>query len=68
MMAGGTQHTAGGKEPEVTFRNALSVGQPITELHKRPCVRDALLTGIGAGFAIGGGRLIWGGMFITRTL
>ncbi|KAK4497136.1 hypothetical protein PRZ48_011586 [Zasmidium cellare] len=60
LMPGGTQHTAGGKEPEVTFMNALQVGQPITELHKRPCVRDALLTGMGVGFALAGGRLIFG--------
>lgn len=67
LMAGGTQHTAGGQEPEVTIMNALKVGQPITELHKRPCVRDALLTGIGAGFAMGGGRLIFGGERVDGT-
>ncbi|KAK4611939.1 hypothetical protein CLAFUW4_12804 [Fulvia fulva] len=60
MMPGGTQHTAGGETPEVNLYNALHVGQPITEIHKRPCVRDALLTGIGGGFATGGVRAIFG--------
>ncbi|CAK4033592.1 related to COX20 In the maturation and assembly of cytochrome oxidase involved [Lecanosticta acicola] len=58
---GGSQHTAGGQVPDVTMWNALTVGQPITEIHKRPCVRDGLMTGIGAGFATGGVRLIFGG-------
>ncbi len=31
------------------------------EVHKKPCVRDSLLTGIGGGFGIGGVRAIWGG-------
>ena len=61
LMAGGTQHTAGGQVPAVTFWNALQTGPPITEIHKRPCVRDALMTGIGAAFATGGVRAIFGG-------
>ncbi|SMY28653.1 unnamed protein product [Zymoseptoria tritici ST99CH_1A5] len=59
LMAGGTQHTAGGQVPEVTFMNALHVGAPVTEIHKRPCVRDALMTGMAAGFALGGVRFIF---------
>ena len=31
------------------------------ELHKTPCVRESLLTGIGGGFGLGGIRAIWGG-------
>lgn len=30
------------------------------EVHKKPCARDALLTGIGGGFGIGGVRAILG--------
>lgn len=59
MMAGGTQHTAGGKEPEVTLYNALTTGAPITEIHKRPCVRDSLLYGIGGGVGVGATRIIF---------
>ena len=33
----------------------------LKEVHKKPCVRDSLLTGIGGGFGIGGIRAIWGG-------
>lgn len=29
--------------------------------HQNPCVRDALLTGIGVGFGVGGLRAIFGG-------
>lgn len=58
---GGSQHTAGGQVPDVTVWNAINVGQPITEIHKRPCVRDAFMTGIGTGFAAGGIRAIFGG-------
>ena len=64
MMAGGTEHTAGGKTPEVSLSNAFDGGikwSDFTELPKRPCVRDALMTGIGSGFAFGGIRAIFGG-------
>ncbi|KAK4960373.1 hypothetical protein LTR10_003268 [Elasticomyces elasticus] len=66
MLAGGTEHTAGGKAPEVTLANAVKdLGwKDFTELPKRPCVRDALLTGIGSGFAFGGVKTIFGvGMY-----
>ncbi|KAK1066372.1 hypothetical protein LTR74_007259 [Friedmanniomyces endolithicus] len=63
MLAGGTEHTAGGKVPEVSLGNAFQSGlkwSDFTDLPKRPCVRDALLTGIGGGFALGGFRVIFG--------
>ena len=31
------------------------------EFHKVPCVREALLTGIGSGFGVGGLRAVFGG-------
>ncbi|KAK4889915.1 hypothetical protein LTR27_011338 [Elasticomyces elasticus] len=64
MLQGGTEHTAGGKAPEVTLANAVKdLGwKDFTELPKRPCVRDALLTGIGGGFAAGGVKTIFGGL------
>lgn len=34
-----------------------------TEVHKKPCTREGFLTGIGAGFGIGGVRAILGGTF-----
>ncbi|GAB7363318.1 hypothetical protein MBLNU230_g3599t1 [Neophaeotheca triangularis] len=63
MMPGGTDNTAGGKAPEVTIGNAFAKGitwEDFKELPKRPCVRDALMTGIGAGFTVGGIRAIFG--------
>ena len=38
------------------------------EVHKKPCARDALLTGIGGGFGIGGARAILGGTFTSLHL
>jgi hypothetical protein len=67
-MAGGTQHTAGGGEVEVSLKNALTVGVPITEIHKRPCVRDSLLKGMIGGFAIGGVRIIFGSKLHGKIL
>lgn len=63
LPAGAGKNTAGGKVPEAGIIDALKSIKPneIKEVHKRPCVRDALLTGIGGGFGIGGVRAIWGG-------
>ena len=35
------------------------------DVYKKPCARDALLTGIGAGFGVGGVRAIMGGQFLS---
>ena len=63
LLAGGTENTAGGKLPDVTFSNAVST-IPWNELwsfHKKPCVRDALLTGMTLGVTAGGlGGLLGG--------
>lgn len=68
MMSGGTQHTAGGKEPEFNLSNVITTGRPITEIHKAPCVRDSLLQGIGAGSVIGATRALFGSMCCTARL
>ncbi|CAI7592149.1 hypothetical protein N7533_006807 [Penicillium manginii] len=34
----------------------------LSTFHKAPCARESLLTGIGAGFGIGGMRAVFGGM------
>ncbi|KAF2211144.1 hypothetical protein CERZMDRAFT_43950 [Cercospora zeae-maydis SCOH1-5] len=60
LMSGGTQHTAGGKEPEFNLKNVLTTGRPLTQVHKAPCVRDSLLQGMGAGTAIGATRALFG--------
>lgn len=63
MMAGGTENTAGGKVPEVTVSNAVGSikRDDFLQLPKRPCVRDALMTGIGLGAGMGGVRVIFRG-------
>lgn len=68
MMAGGTENTAGGKTPDVTLGNAFKDGLKLDdfrELPKRPCVRDALMTGIGSGFALGSVRFIFRGIYTS---
>lgn len=63
MIPGGTTHTAGGKMKEATVGDAVKSIRPsdFLEIHKKPCVREALMTGIGAGFGIGSVRGILGG-------
>jgi cytochrome c oxidase assembly protein subunit 20 len=59
-MPGGSAHTAGGTPADggvkVTYWEALKTIRPSDYLtfHKKPCVRDGQLTGIGTGFAFGG--------------
>ncbi len=53
-----------GKFPkEASFIDGLKTVQlsDLKEGYKKPCVRDSLLTGIGAGFGIGGVRAVLGG-------
>ena len=69
MLAGGTQNTAGGKMPEYSLTSAFNgelKWSDFADLPKRPCVRDSFMTGIGAGFAIGGIRTIFGGTRIPN--
>lgn len=57
IMPGGTAHTAGGTPAgaEPSYIDAVRTLGPeyYLNFHKRPCVRDSQLMGIGAGF-IGG--------------
>lgn len=69
LPAGAGQNTAGAKVREAGVVDALRSIKPteFSEVHKKPCVRDALLTGIGGGFGIGGLRAIWGGMLFCQA-
>lgn len=64
LPGGSGLNTAGGKTKEAGVFDALKSIKvtEFTEVHKKPCVRDSLLTGIGGGFGIGGVRAIWGGI------
>ncbi|KAF2177926.1 hypothetical protein K469DRAFT_696310 [Zopfia rhizophila CBS 207.26] len=57
-MPGGTAHTAGGTPADDNpsyFDAVKSLGKDYyLNFHRRPCVRDSQLTGIGSGFAFGG--------------
>lgn len=67
-MPGGAFHTAGGRSPsdaqdqEATVLNALKTIRPseFTSLHKQPCVREAFLQGMAAGFLVAGITFISG--------
>lgn len=39
--------------------------EDFTKVHQTPCVRNALLPGIGGGVAIGAGRFVVGGQFLV---
>ncbi|MCJ1385206.1 hypothetical protein MMC17_008327 [Xylographa soralifera] len=63
-IPGGSTNTAGGRVKEATLWDGIKSikVEDVKNLHKIPCVRDALLTGMGTGFMVGGGRMILGGM------
>ena len=62
-LPGGGLNTAGGNAKEASIIDAARTIHlaDFKEVHKKPCVRDALMTGIGVGFSIGGVRSILGG-------
>ena len=60
---GASSNTAGGKIPDTDLWDAaksIKVSD-LKEIHKKPCVRDSFLVGIGTGFGVGGIRAIMGG-------
>ena len=68
-LPGGTSNTAGGRPKEAGLVDAAKTVrlEELTDLHKRPCVRDSLLTGMGASFGVGGIRAILGGRGSSRV-
>lgn len=62
LPPGSGQNTAGAK-PRVTLIEAIKTVrlEDFSQVHMYPCVRESLLTGIGAGFGIGGLRKVLGG-------
>ena len=65
FAAVGSLNTAGGRIKEASYSDALRSIKlsDFQEIHTKPCVRDAFLTGIGSGFGIGGVRAVLGGTF-----
>ena len=65
FAAVGSLNTAGGRTKEASYSDALRSIKlsDFQEVHTKPCVRDAFLTGIGSGFGIGGVRAVLGGTF-----
>ncbi|KAF1984071.1 hypothetical protein K402DRAFT_337254 [Aulographum hederae CBS 113979] len=62
-MSGGTAHTAGGQAPvQYGVVDAVKMirMEEFGRLHKNPCVRDAFMVGIGAGFGVGGVAVVVG--------
>ncbi|KAJ5390125.1 uncharacterized protein N7496_001193 [Penicillium cataractarum] len=54
-----------GKDPkDVSYSDVVGTVSmsEISSFYKAPCARESLLTGIGAGFGIGGVRAVFGGM------
>lgn len=54
-----------GKDPkDVSYSDVVGTVSmsEISSFYKVPCARESLLTGIGAGFGIGGVRAVFGGM------
>lgn len=66
--AAASQHTAGGSAADVTLSDAAKTIklEDFAAFPKKPCVRDSLLTGITAGFAVGSSRAIWRGKLLEH--
>ncbi|KAI9690076.1 MAG: hypothetical protein M1820_010040 [Bogoriella megaspora] len=66
IMPGGTQNTAGGQVKQASAVEAFKTIRldDFKEFHKKPCVRDAMMTGIVAGFAVGGVRALLGASIV----
>ena len=61
---------AEGNTKSPTLRQAVMAikMEDFTSIHKKPCVREALLTGIGVGFGVGGIRASLGGRSFIREI
>ena len=70
MLPGGTENTAGGQTKEIGLGDAIESikMEDFTVIHKKPCVRDALMVGIGAGFGVGGVRALVSRKGSSRSL
>lgn len=51
---------------QATYTEALKTvkGEDLTKVAQQPCVRNALLPGIGGGFGVGALRFVLGGMLV----
>lgn len=62
------QNTAGRRPPNVSLTEAAKTvrAEDFKNIHNYPCVREALLTSIGGGFAVGGTRMLFGSTFCKQ--
>lgn len=62
-LPGAGLNTAGGNVQSAGLWDAFRSIRPadFKEVHKKPCVRESFLVGMGAGFGVGGFRTIMGG-------
>lgn len=65
MLAPGMANNAGGPVENLSYFDAFKTLKlkDFQDLHKKPCARDSLMIGIGAGFTLGGLRAIKGGLW-----
>ena len=69
VLPGGTANTAGGRQRDTSFINALKMMKlsDFTEVHKKPCVRESFMTAMLSAFGVGGLRAILGGLYCSST-
>jgi hypothetical protein len=62
LPAGSGQNTAGGRPENPSLTEGIKTVRlaDFKQVHQYPCVREALLTGIGGGFGMGAIRAVWG--------
>lgn len=70
VMPGATFDPSRQKPKDLTISESLSSisMKDISTFHKKPCARDSLMIGMGAGFGIGGIRGIVGGKVLRTFL
>jgi len=69
ILPGGAANTAGGRQKDASLIDALRIMKlsDFTEVHKKPCGRESLMTGIVSAFGVGGFRAVLGGMHCSLT-
>lgn len=69
ILPGGAANTAGGRPKDASLVDALRMMKlsDFTEIHKKPCGRESLMTGIVSAFGVGGLRAVLGGTRSSST-
>ena len=63
-----SEQDAAGAQPTISEAVSMIKPEDFTNVANTPCARNSLLTGIGAGFGLGGLRFVLGGQLRSPSL